>query len=225
MATQIEQKRPKQPTVEDMIAVVEACHRHLVDELANRRDLMMTTIENHHKHLIGTLKPFKMYLLQLLNCFRRPKSSRDHSDTDPSKKPNVEDTIEIVRICQSHMINDLTNPHDHMMTTVENHHKNLINTLEHDLSKPNQSNKTLPPPCLPACQEEPQRLSQRVRKPASSRTRVQDTPKIQVEESERSCHLTGEIMLSTFIAGAFRSLHPLRLNKTKQASTPALRPF
>ena len=84
-----------------MIAVVEASHRHLVEELANHHDHMMTTVENHHKNLIGTLKPFEMYPFQLLNCFRRPKSSRDHSDMDHSKKPNVEDTIKIVRVIWS----------------------------------------------------------------------------------------------------------------------------
>ena len=47
---------PKQPSVEDMIAVVEASHRHLVDELTNHHDHMMMTIENDHKNLINILE-------------------------------------------------------------------------------------------------------------------------------------------------------------------------
>ena len=48
-------QRPKQPTVEDMIAVIEACHRHLVGDLNNNHDHMMTTMDNNHKHMISAL--------------------------------------------------------------------------------------------------------------------------------------------------------------------------
>ena len=46
----------KQPSVEDMIAVVEAGHRHLVEDLKNNHNHMMTTVENHHSHLINGLR-------------------------------------------------------------------------------------------------------------------------------------------------------------------------
>ena len=46
----------KQPTVEDMIAVVEARHRRLVEDLNNKHNHMMTTVENHHNHLINSLR-------------------------------------------------------------------------------------------------------------------------------------------------------------------------
>ena len=41
----------KQPTVEDMIAAVEACHHHLVEESDNNHDHMMTTMGNYHDHM------------------------------------------------------------------------------------------------------------------------------------------------------------------------------
>ena len=75
-----------------------------------------------------------MHLLHLLNCFRRPKSPGDNSHIDHSKKPNVEDSIELVKLCQSHTVNDLTIHHDHMVKTMANNNKLLINTLEYDLS-------------------------------------------------------------------------------------------
>ena len=58
MSSPNDMERPKQPTVtvEDIIAVVEASHHHLVQEINNNHNHMMTTVENHHKHLINGLK-------------------------------------------------------------------------------------------------------------------------------------------------------------------------
>ena len=49
-------EHPKQPSVEDMMAVVEEGHRHLAEELNNNHNHMMKTVENHHRHSINSLK-------------------------------------------------------------------------------------------------------------------------------------------------------------------------
>ena len=46
---------PKQPVV-DIIALAEACHGHLVEELNNNHNHMMKAVENHHKNVINGLK-------------------------------------------------------------------------------------------------------------------------------------------------------------------------
>ena len=70
----------KQPSVEDMIAVVEAGHRHLVEDLKNNHNHMMTTVENHHNHLVNGLRydlviasnRRNMLTTFLAGAFRRP---------------------------------------------------------------------------------------------------------------------------------------------------------
>ena len=46
----------------------------------------------------------------------------------------MKDTIDIVRLCQSHTVNEMNNHQDHMMATMENYNNLLIGTLEYDLS-------------------------------------------------------------------------------------------
>ena len=56
-----------------------------------------------------------------------------HLKMEHSKKLNMEDAIDIVRLCQSHTVDQLKIHHEHMKT-IDNHNKLVIGTLEYDLS-------------------------------------------------------------------------------------------
>ena len=49
-------ERSNQPTITEMIAIFNASHRDLVQELNNNHNLMMTAVKNDHKDLINGLK-------------------------------------------------------------------------------------------------------------------------------------------------------------------------
>ena len=46
----------------------------------------------------------------------------------------MEDAIDVVKLCQSHTVEQLNLHHEFMMKTIENHNKLVIGALEYDLS-------------------------------------------------------------------------------------------
>ena len=81
-------ERSNQPTITDIIALAEACHEHVVEELNNNHSHMMTAVESHHKNLINGLKYDLVTASNRRNnsnnllCRRLQNKTNVHGDTE-----------------------------------------------------------------------------------------------------------------------------------------------